>query len=96
MVEEMLADLDVTLMGFHNKVGDAIESFDKACNADPPGSDDAKAMALLSMYTRLYQFGEDFKEAGKDVAMLRGATTNNTWHGTGGNYSTPMEIKSSK
>ena len=93
---EMLADLDVTLMGFHNKVGDAIESFDRACNADPPGSDSAKTMALLSMYTRLYQFGEDLKEAGKDVAALRGAPTNNTWHGQGGNYTIPIEIKPSK
>lgn len=95
-INEMLAELDITLMGLHNKIGDVIESFDRACNADPPGSDNAKALALLSMYTRLYQFGEDFKEVGKDVAELRDVTTNSTWHGTGGNYSIPMEIKPSK
>lgn len=95
-IGEMLVDLDTTLMGFHNRVDDAIESFDSACNAEPPVNDDAKTMALMSMYTRLYQFEEDFKEAGKDVAMLRGATTNNTWHGQGGNYNIPIEIKSSK
>ena len=94
-IGEMLADLDTTLMGLYSKMDDAIESFDNACNAEPP-SNDTKALALLSVYTRMYQLNEDLKETGKDVAVIRGAPTSSTWHGQGGNYSVPIEIKSTK
>lgn len=86
-VNEMLEELDKTFFDMHTKVNDAIGGFNVACGEGT--FDKEKAASLLSVYSSLHQFDEDFKEMGKDIAALRDTEQSDTsaaWYENGGRY----------
>lgn len=91
-MDEMLEDLDNTFSDMHAKVSEVITSFDIICSEGT--FDREKVVPLMNVYSSLHQFDEDFKEMGKDIAMLRGGENYSSdcsdsvpWYGNGGIYS---------
>lgn len=89
-MDEMLEDLDSTFSDMHAKMSKVIASFDITCSEGT--FDREKVVPLMNVYSSLHQFDEDFKEMGKDIAVLRGESYSSDcsdfvpWYGNGGVY----------
>ena len=78
MLQIVLEDLG----GMHDTVMEAIGAFDAVCNEHLQD----QINPMLSIFTKLRQLNEDFKEAAKEVGEMCGDSGAGQWWEGGGEY----------